>query len=125
LQQAGSGNAFGEAHLGKRAKIESDVGSSEMGSKKTDHGDIQQILKQLGKAITALESAVDSHLDNKAANQDHAAEVQRMGADRVRLAGSLDDAEARCQRLENVNREVSSRLVNAMETIRHVLDKEG
>ena len=88
-------------------------------------GDVGQILKRIGNSIDALETVVDGHLEKEIAQKDSAAEVQRMGADRVRLAGSLDDAEARCQRLENVNREVSSRLVNAMETIRVVLDKDG
>ena len=84
---------------------------------------VERILQQLSNSLESLESVVEGHLENKIANQDYAAEVQRMGADRSRLAGSLDDAEARCQRLENINREVSSRLVNAMETIRGVIDK--
>ena len=88
-------------------------------------GELDNILAQLGTTIGALEGVVDVQLENKVANQEFAAQVQRMGADRVRLAGSLDDAEARCQRLESVNREVSSRLVNAMETIRSVLDKSS
>jgi hypothetical protein len=51
------------------------------------------------------------------------AEVQRMGADRARLAQEIDKAEARAERLAEVNREVSRRLVAAMETIRAVLDR--
>ncbi len=85
--------------------------------------DIDAILARLGNSINMLETAVDGHLEVEATQRDSDAEVQRMGADRARLAGSLDDAEARCQRLENVNKEVSTRLVNAMETIRQVLDK--
>ena len=85
--------------------------------------EVEQILQQLDNSLEKLETVVEGHLESKIANQDYAAEVQRMGADRSRLAGSLDDAEVRCQRLENVNREVSSRLVNAMETIRGVIDK--
>jgi hypothetical protein len=46
-----------------------------------------------------------------------------MSADRARLAEALDSASARAQRLESTNREVSRRLVTAMETIRAVLDK--
>ena len=88
-----------------------------------DENEVERILHQLSNSIESLESVVEGHLESKVANQDYAAEVQRMGADRSRLAGSLDDAEARCQRLENVNREVSSRLVSAMETIRGVIDK--
>jgi conjugal transfer/entry exclusion protein len=88
-----------------------------------DENEVEQILQQLDNSLEKLETVVEGHLESKIANQDYAAEVQRMGADRSRLAGSLDDAEVRCQRLENVNREVSSRLVNAMETIRGVIDK--
>ena len=101
------------------------LGNKNFGETHLAAEEINSLLQQLGNSIGALESAVDGHLDQKASIQDFAAEVQRMGADRVRLAGSLDDAEARCQRLENINREVSSRLVNAMETIRSVLDKSG
>ncbi len=85
--------------------------------------DVNEILDRLGQTIGVLETAVDGRMEKEAITKDANAEVQRMGADRTRLAGSLDDAEARCQRLESVNREVSIRLVNAMETIRGVLDK--
>ena len=50
-------------------------------------------------------------------------EVQRMNADRSRLAQELDNSEARAERLEDANKEVSRRLVTAMETIRAVLDR--
>ena len=86
---------------------------------------MDEVLSRLGNSIGMLETAVDGHLETEASHKDAGAEVQRMGADRTRLASSLDDAEARCQRLENVNREVSTRLVNAMETIRSVLDKDA
>jgi Domain of unknown function (DUF4164) len=49
--------------------------------------------------------------------------VQRMNVDRARLAQELDSAEAKSERLADVNREVSRRLVSAMETIRSVLGK--
>ncbi len=60
----------------------------------------------------------------KAVLLDAEAEVQRMGADRARLADSLDGAKAKSQRLESANREVSRRLVDAMESIRAVLIKQ-
>jgi predicted RNA-binding protein YlqC (UPF0109 family) len=101
-----------------------DSGKKDAGILNTAAGDVGKVLKRLGYSLDALETVVDGHLEKQNAQKDYAAEVQRMGADRVRLAGSLDDAEARCQRLENVNREVSSRLVNAMETIRGVLEKD-
>jgi len=43
--------------------------------------------------------------------------------DRARLAHELDSSEARAERLEDANKEVSRRLVTAMETIRAVLDR--
>ena len=52
-------------------------------------------------------------------------EVHRLGTDRSRLAQSLDSAEARSARLEDANREVSRRLVTAMESIRDVLQRNG
>jgi hypothetical protein len=117
---AGTKKDAGNKDTGK-----TDSGKVDSGNIAAVTGDVGQILKRLGNSIDALETVVDGHLEKEIAQKDSAAEVQRMGADRVRLAGSLDDAEARCQRLENVNREVSSRLVNAMETIRVVLDKDG
>ena len=40
-----------------------------------------------------------------------------------RPASAADRAESRAERLEDVNKEVSRRLVTAMETIRTVLDR--
>lgn len=78
----------------------------------------------LEKVVEALESAVDARLEREQGLAEAEAEVQRMGADRTRLAESLDSAEARAQRLESANREVSRRLVDAMESIRTVLDRQ-
>ncbi|MEC9343946.1 MAG: DUF4164 domain-containing protein [Pseudomonadota bacterium] len=82
-------------------------------------------LARLNEALAHLESAVEARLEREAALGDAEAEVQRMGADRTRLAESLDSAEARAVRLEKTNREVSRRLVDAMEAIRSVLDRHG
>ena len=43
--------------------------------------------------------------------------------EQYRLAQELDSSEARAERLEQTNKEVSRRLVTAMETIRAVLDR--
>ena len=83
---------------------------------------VDAVLERLNAAIGALETAVDGRLENDATRKDAETQVQRMSSDRSRLAEALDEAEARCQRLENVNREVSARLVNAMENIRSVLE---
>ncbi|MCO5161870.1 MAG: DUF4164 domain-containing protein [Mesorhizobium sp.] len=84
---------------------------------------LKEVINRLGKAITALEDAVVARLER---DQDYAeaeAEVQRMNADRAKLAQELDASEARAERLEGANKEVSRRLVTAMETIRAVLDR--
>ncbi|MCB1463444.1 MAG: DUF4164 domain-containing protein [Nitratireductor sp.] len=92
---------------------------------KPDRGNLALALSRLNDAMASLEAAVEARLEREAALGDAEAEVQRMGADRTRLAESLDIAEARAVRLENTNREVSRRLVDAMEAIRSVLDRQG
>ncbi|WP_244631248.1 DUF4164 domain-containing protein [Aureimonas sp. ME7] len=76
---------------------------------------------RLQKALERLENAVDARLSRDHVVLSVEEEVQRMTADRSRLAGELDTALTRAQRLEAANREVSRRLVNAMESIRDVL----
>ncbi|BDA83207.1 hypothetical protein Sa4125_07490 [Aureimonas sp. SA4125] len=77
---------------------------------------LQQALERLGRAI-------DGQLERESIVRSAEEEVQRMTADRGRLAGELDSALARSERLEHANREVSRRLVGAMETIRTVLER--
>ena len=84
---------------------------------------LKEVIVRLGKAIEALENAVVARLDNDQDYSEAEAEVQRMNADRTRLAQELDNSEARADRLEEANKEVSRRLVTAMETIRAVLDR--
>ena len=67
--------------------------------------------------------AVAAKLEHERDYSEAEAEVQRMNADRSRLAQELDNSEARAERLEDANKEVSRRLVTAMETIRAVLDR--
>ena len=73
--------------------------------------------------MDALDNAVVARLEHEQDYSEAEAEVQRMNADRARLAQELDNSEARGERLEEANREVSRRLVTAMETIRAVLDR--
>jgi chromosome segregation ATPase len=84
---------------------------------------LTQALERLEKALNGLEQAVDLRLDKEGDFAEAEEEVQRMNADRSRLAQELDNSEARAERLETANREVSRRLVTAMETIRTVLDR--
>ncbi|MGF7006687.1 DUF4164 domain-containing protein [Aminobacter sp. BE322] len=84
---------------------------------------LKEVIGRLGRAIDALEGAVGARLDQEQDYGEAEAEVQRMNADRARLAQELDNSEARAERLEEANKEVSRRLVTAMETIRAVLDR--
>lgn len=84
---------------------------------------LRQVLERLDKALNTLEQAVDVRLDKEGDFAEAEEEVQRMNADRSKLAQELDQSEARAERLEAANREVSRRLVTAMETIRAVLDR--
>ena len=84
---------------------------------------LREAIGRLGKAIETLEAAVAARMDDQVDSTEVEAEIQRMNADRAKLAQELDNSEARAERLENANREVSRRLVTAMETIRAVLDR--
>lgn len=84
---------------------------------------LKEVIARLGKAMEVLESAVGARFEHESDYSEAEAEVQRMNADRSRLAQELDNSEARGERLEDANKEVSRRLVSAMETIRAVLDR--
>jgi hypothetical protein len=84
---------------------------------------IDMVISELSAAIGGLESAVDARIERQRETQDVEGEVRRVHADRARLAQELDQSQFRANRLEEVNREVSRRLVTAMETIRAVLDR--
>ena len=80
-------------------------------------------LSELRNAVNGLENAIDMRVERQREASDVENEVRRVHADRARLAQELDQSEFRANRLEEVNREVSRRLVTAMETIRAVLDR--
>ena len=89
----------------------------------TGEATLKEVIGRLGKAIETLEQAVGVRLESEQDYSEAEAEVQRMNADRAKLASELDNSEARAERLEEANKEVSRRLVTAMETIRAVLDR--
>jgi chromosome segregation ATPase len=89
----------------------------------TGEATFKEVIARLGKAIDTLEDAVAARIEREQDYGEAEAEVQRMNADRARLAQELDSSEARADRLEEANKEVSRRLVAAMETIRAVLDR--
>lgn len=89
----------------------------------TGESTLKEVISRLGRAMDALEQSVAARLEHEQDYLEAEAEVQRMNADRSRLAQELDNSEARAERLEEANKEVSRRLVTAMETIRAVLDR--
>lgn len=84
---------------------------------------VDAALVALRQAVAGLENAVDMRFEAERESAEIDGEVRRVHADRARLAQELDQSEFRANRLEEVNREVSRRLVTAMETIRAVLDR--
>jgi hypothetical protein len=84
-------------------------------------GGLDDALQRLGAALDLLDGAVERRLEVARDVSSLEGELHQLGTDRSRLAQSLDAAEARAARLEEANKEVSRRLVVAMEAIREVL----
>ncbi|WP_417694378.1 DUF4164 domain-containing protein [Roseibium sp.] len=91
------------------------------------HADVSfdSALQRLLKAVDGLEVAVERRLNADRSLNALQEDLQRLGEDRSELANRLDLTEARADRLNDANKEVSRRLVTAMETIRGVLDTHG
>lgn len=86
---------------------------------------VEASLARLEQAIGRLEVSVARRLDVDRSLGALETELQRLGDDRSKLALDLDASAARSARLEEANREVSRRLVAAMESIRAVLERHG
>ncbi len=84
---------------------------------------LDQAIDRLESALKTLEEAVGNGTDRSYDNSELEEEIQQMNADRSRLAQELDTSESRAERLEQANKEVSRRLITAMETIRAVVDR--
>ena len=84
---------------------------------------VKAAIEELRNALGALDRAIDMRFERERDSAEMEQEIRRVHADRAQLAQNLDQSEFRANRLEEVNREVSRRLVTAMETIRAVLDR--
>ncbi|AQT43554.1 DUF4164 domain-containing protein [Bartonella sp. M0177] len=84
---------------------------------------LDQAINRLENALKTLENAVVNDNKDTYDTSELEEEIQRMNADRSRLAQALDTSESRAERLEQANKEVSRRLITAMETIRTVVDR--
>jgi predicted nucleic acid-binding Zn-ribbon protein len=91
----------------------------------TDAPTLEQAFHRLDMALSTLDAAIERRASQDRNMDSYEDEVARMGEDRSRLANELDAEKARAIRLEDTNREVSRRLVAAMESIRVVLDVHG
>ena len=87
----------------------------------SDGSSVVAALQKLQQALDALDDAIEHREDEERRRVDLEAELHRVGADRSRLAQALDAAEAKSAKLEATNRDVSRRLVAAMESIRGVI----
>jgi len=85
---------------------------------------IAEALERLRAALAAVEDALERRNERAAHMAGLEGEVHRLGTDRSRLAESLDAAEARAAKLTEVNAAVSRGLVDAMEEIRDVLERQ-
>lgn len=87
----------------------------------------EEAARRLEAALSTLEQAVEERLSQSRGADGLAEEVQMLTADRARLAEALDQMQAYAGKLETINRDVSRRLDDAIDTIRSVLaaDEEG
>ncbi len=86
---------------------------------------VEAALSRFEKALGQLEAAVQLRLEADRRYSGVDDELQRLSEDRSKLAQTLDQEQARSSRLEETNREVSRRLVSAMESVRSVLEAHG
>lgn len=99
-----------------------DVSGKTMVDVKDPSSGLKTALSRFNSALDSLEVSVNGHLENRRSIDAAEDEVQSVNQDRAELAENLDKSEARAARLESLNKEVSHRLVTAMETIRSVVD---
>ena len=84
--------------------------------------DIDAATRRLMSALDALESSVERRREADRDENELAARIQALGADRSRLADELDGSLVKSRKLERANREIAERLDAAIGTIRAVLD---
>jgi ABC-type transporter Mla subunit MlaD len=92
------------------------------GSPEPAPADIDAATRRLMAALDALESAVERRREADRDENELAARIQALGADRSRLADELDGSLVKTRRLERTNREIAEKLDAAIGTIRDVLD---
>src|SRR4051794_34012999 len=84
--------------------------------------DIDAATRRRMAALDGLEAAVERRREADRDEDELAARMQALGADRSRLADELDGSLVKTRKLERTNREIAARLDAAIGTIRSVLD---
>lgn len=85
---------------------------------------IDAAIRRLTSALNELEAVVERRQENDRGQDNLAARIQALGADRSRLADELDMSMSRSRTLEDANRNIAERIDGAIETIRAVLKSE-
>lgn len=86
--------------------------------------EIESATRRLMTALDALESAVERRREADRDEDELAARIQALGADRSRLADELDGSLVKTRKLERTNREIAGSLDAAIGTIRTVLAEQ-
>src|SRR3954468_23899043 len=84
--------------------------------------DIDAATRRLMAALDALKAAVERRREADRDEDQLAARMQALGADRSRLADELDGSLVKTRKLERTNRDIAARLDAAIGTIRSVLE---
>jgi chromosome segregation ATPase len=86
---------------------------------------VDQAAERLNLAIERLEDTMSRQDGARVDKASLDTEIQVLEADRARLADLLDKSEAKAARLETTARDVSQKLVEAMETIRSIMHADS
>lgn len=86
--------------------------------------EIDVATRRLMAALDALDHAVERRVEADRDEDELAARIQAIGADRSRLADELDGSLVKSRRLERTNREIAEKLDAAIGTIRAVIEAE-
>lgn len=86
--------------------------------------EIESATRRLMTALDALESSVERRREADRDEDELAARIQALGADRSRLADELDGSLVKTRKLERTNREIAGTLDAAIGTIRTVLAEQ-
>ncbi len=82
---------------------------------------VEEATRRLQEALDSLEAALERRIEVDRSHAALAGQVHAFEADRARLAAELDAMAARSRQLESSNREVATRLDEAIDSIRTVI----